>query len=245
MIVIPAIDIKGGKCVRLLQGDFNRVTVYGEDPVMVAEKWRSGGAERIHVVDLDGSKDGSPVNRHIIEAIARAVDVPVQAGGGIRDMKTVEGYFEAGVSRVILGTAALKDRDFVLSACRRFSGRIILGIDARGDRIAVEGWLEETGRSPVDVARSYEGYGLDALVYTDIGRDGMQTGVNRESTELLARAVDIPVIASGGVSGIADIEGLLSVRDAGIMGVIVGKALYDGRIDLAEAIALARRDGAA
>lgn len=245
MIVIPAIDIRGGKCVRLLQGDFNRVTVYGDDPVMVAEKWRTGGAERIHVVDLDGSKDGNPVNRHIIEAIARAVDVPVQVGGGIRDMKTIEGYVAAGVSRVVLGTAALKDRDFVLSACRRFPGRIILGIDARGDRIAVEGWLEETGHSPVEVARSYEGYGLDALVYTDIGRDGMQTGVNRDSTELLARSVDIPVIASGGVSGIADIEGLLSVRDAGIMGVIVGKALYDGRIDLAEAIALARRDGTA
>ncbi|MCK9230254.1 MAG: 1-(5-phosphoribosyl)-5-[(5-phosphoribosylamino)methylideneamino]imidazole-4-carboxamide isomerase [Syntrophales bacterium] len=245
MIVIPAIDIRGGKCVRLLQGDFTRVTVYGDDPVAVADKWRSEGATRIHVVDLDGSKDGKPVNRHIIEAVVRAVDVPVQVGGGIRHMETVEEYIAAGVASVVLGTAALKDRNFVLSACLRFPGRIILGIDARGDRVAAEGWLEETGYSPLEIARSYEGCGLEALVYTDIGRDGMQTGVNRESTELLARSVGIPVIASGGVSGIADIENLLSIRGAGITGVIVGKALYEGKIDLTEAIALCRRTGPA
>ncbi|MDD5476018.1 MAG: 1-(5-phosphoribosyl)-5-[(5-phosphoribosylamino)methylideneamino]imidazole-4-carboxamide isomerase, partial [Syntrophales bacterium] len=237
MIVIPAIDIKDGKCVRLLQGDFGRVTVYADDPVKVAENWRNKGAERIHVVDLDGSKHGRPVNKGIVENIAKAVDIPVQVGGGLRNMEAVENCFSAGVSRVILGTTALKDRDFVMAACRSFPGKIILGIDARGDRIAVEGWIEESGMSPLELAMFYEKCELDALVYTDIGRDGMQTGVNREATAGLARAVRIPVIASGGVSGIEDIKDLLSVESAGIMGVIVGKALYDGRLDLEEAIA--------
>lgn len=243
MVIIPAIDIKDGKCVRLLQGDFNRVTVYADDPVEMAKTWRRRGAERLHVVDLDGSKEGGPVNGEVIERIARAVDVTVQVGGGIRCMETVERYLTAGVGRVILGTAVLKNRDFVIEACRCFPGRIILGIDARDGMVAVEGWLEQTEQSPAELAVMYEGYGIDAIIYTDIGRDGMQTGVNLDSTAQLAGAASIPVIASGGVSNIDDIKRLLSMKDSGIMGVIVGKALYDGRIDLEEAIAVARGSG--
>lgn len=239
MLIIPAIDIKGGKCVRLVQGDFNRVTVYGEDPVAVALVWEKRGAERIHVVDLDGSKEGTTVNGSIVERIAAAVDVPVQVGGGIRDLETVDRYISAGVSRVILGTVALKNREFVTEACRRFPGNIILGIDARDGRVAVEGWIEQTEQSHVELARTYEGLGIDALIYTDIGRDGMHTGVNRKATEELARSVNIPVIASGGVSGIEDIQGLLHAESSGIIGVIIGKALYDGRLGLEEAIAAA------
>ncbi len=241
MIIIPAIDLKEGKCVRLLQGDFDRETVYSRTPADVARRWQDKGAERIHVVDLDGSKEGKPLNRKSIEKIVNAVSVPVQVGGGIRDIETVDAYLALGVSRCILGTVALKNRPLLVEACRRFPGHIILGLDARDERVAVEGWLERSDLSAAEVAKSYEGIGLDALVYTDISRDGMKTGVNVAATETLARTLSIPVIASGGLSGIGDIEALLEVRQPGIMGVIVGKALYDGAMTLEEAIATTKR----
>jgi len=241
MIIIPAIDLKGGKCVRLLQGDFDRETVYSREPADVARRWQDKGAERIHVVDLDGSKEGTPLNRKSIEKIVNAVEVPVQVGGGIRDIGTIEAYLALGVSRCILGTVALKNRQLLVEACRRFPGHIILGLDARNERVAVEGWMEHSDLSAVEMAKSYEGIGIDALVYTDISRDGMQTGVNVAATEKLARAVSIPVIASGGLSGIRDIDALLDVQQSGIMGVIVGKALYDGAMTLEEAIDTAKR----
>jgi len=236
LIIIPAVDIQGGKCVRLLQGDFEKVTVYSDSPVEMALKWQEKGAERIHIVDLDGSRSGTPRNWQTIEAVAKAVRVPVQVGGGIRDMKTVEGYLNLGVARVILGTAALRDRSFVKAVCQKYPGRIILGLDARDGRAAVQGWTEATEASVLDIARGYEDAGVDAIVYTDIKRDGMETGVNVEATAALARSVRIPVIASGGVSGIADIERLLTVEKDGVIGVIVGKALYTGALSLEEAI---------
>lgn len=237
MIIIPAIDIRGGRCVRLRQGDFQRETVYSGDPVEVARRWADMGAERIHIVDLDGSREGRPVNDAVIRRILSAVDVPVELGGGIREPGTVDFYLSMGVRWVILGTAALKNRDFVVEACRRHPGRVILGIDAKEGLVAVEGWTEATGVDALEVARQYEDIGLAALVYTDISRDGMETGVNVTATERLARAVGIPVIASGGVAGIGDIDRILAVADSGILGVITGKALYTGALDLEEAIA--------
>lgn len=235
MIIIPAIDIRGGRCVRLLQGDFNRETVYSGDPVEVARRWADEGAERIHIVDLDGSREGRPVNGALIRQIVFSVDIPIELGGGIRDMDTVERYLGLGVAWVILGTAALKNHDFVVEACRRYPGRIILGIDANKGKVAVQGWTEATGDDVLDLAKRYEGIGLAAIVYTDISRDGMQTGVNVPATENLARSVGIPVIASGGVAGMADIDRLLAVSSS-ILGVITGKALYTGALDLGEAI---------
>ncbi len=240
MIIIPAVDIQDGKCVRLLQGDFDKVTVYSDSPVEMALRWQGKGAERIHIVDLDGSRSGSPRNRPVIEAVARALSVPVQVGGGIRDMETVKAYLGLGVSKVILGTAAHRDRSFVETACRKHPGRIILGLDARDGKAAVQGWTEATDASVLDIARRYEDVGIDAIVFTDIMRDGMETGVNVESTAALARTVRIPVIASGGVSGVADIERLLPVEKDGVIGVIVGKALYTGALSLEEAIRRAR-----
>ena len=237
MIVIPAIDVKEGRCVRLLQGDFDRSTVYSDHPAQIALEWQKKGAERIHIIDLEGSRDGAPRNRDVIGEIARAVDVPLQVGGGIRDMKTVNAYLAMGVAYVILGTVALKDRDFVLNVCAAHPGRIILALDARDGMIAVEGWTESTDRSPAEVAAQYEGCGLDAIIYTDIQRDGMQSGVNVESTRLLAEAVDVPVIASGGVASLQDIDRLLEAGGSRIMGVITGKALYTGALRLEDAIA--------
>ena len=237
MIIIPAIDIRGGRCVRLLQGDFQRETVYSGDPVEVARRWAGKGAERIHIVDLDGSREGRPVNADLIRRILSAVDVPIELGGGIRDLATVDSYLGLGVRWVILGTAALKNREFVVEACRRHPERVILGIDAKDGKVAVEGWTEATGADVLEVAKRYEGLGLAALVYTDISRDGMETGVNVPATERLARSVGIPVVASGGVAGLGDIDRLLAVADAGILGVITGKALYTGALDLEAAIA--------
>ena len=243
MIIIPAIDIRGGRCVRLLQGDFRRETVYSGDPVDVARRWAAKGAERIHIVDLDGSREGRPVNDAVIGRILSAVDVPIEVGGGIRELGTVDLYLGMGVRWVILGTAALKNRDFVVEACRRHPGRVILGIDAREGKVAVEGWTEATGADVLDVARLYEGLGLAALVYTDIGRDGMESGVNVPATERLARQIGIPVIASGGVAGIGDIDKLMAAACPGILGVITGKALYTGALDLEEAIARTKKEG--
>lgn len=237
MIVIPAIDLKEGRCVRLLQGDFARSTVYSDHPADVALQWQERGAERIHVIDLDGSRDGLPRNRDAIGEIVRAVDIPLQVGGGIRDMETVDAYLDMGVGYVILGTAALKDPSFVLDACVAHRGRIILALDARDGRVAVEGWTESADRSPAEVAEQYEGCGLEAVIYTDIRRDGMESGVNVAATRSLAETVDIPVIASGGVASLADIDRLLEEGGPKIMGVITGKALYTGALKLEDAIA--------
>jgi len=236
LIIIPAIDLKDGKCVRLIQGDFGQSTIYSDNPLAVARKWQEKGAERIHVVDLDGSRTGSPQHMKIIGEIIEKTYVDVQVGGGIRDRKTVEEYLRIGVSNVILGTIALRKRDFVLDLCNDLRGKIILGIDARDNKVAIEGWLEKTVESPADIAKYYEGSGLDAIVFTDISRDGMEMGINVESTKELAESVDIPIIASGGVAGMEDIDMLLAVESSGIKGVIVGKALYSGAIMLEEAI---------
>ncbi len=236
MIVIPAIDVKDGKCVRLAQGDFDRVTVYADNPAEMALEWKRKGAERIHVVDLDGSVAGLPRNSNIILDIARNAEIPIQVGGGIRDMETIEYYLSNGVDSVILGTAALQNEEIVREACAQFPGKIILGIDALDGKIAVQGWTQKTEKNAVDLARHYENYSLKAIVYTDIKRDGMSSGINIEATKEMARSVNIPVIASGGVASISDIDNLLAIEDCDIYGVIIGRALYTGAVDLEEAI---------
>jgi len=242
LVIIPAIDLKGGKCVRLLQGDFERVTVYSDHPVEMAHLWREKGAERLHPVDLDGSVAGIPQNAEIISQIVKEVRLPVEIGGGIRDLPTIKRYLDMGVQWVILGTAALKDRSFVYEACDLFPGHVILGIDASNGRVAVEGWTEQSAVTALELAKSYEKRGIAAVIYTDISRDGMQTGVNVESTKSLAEEIDIPVIASGGVATLEDIKKLLPLEKAGITGVILGKALYSGAIALEEAISLSKHD---
>ena len=236
MIIIPAIDLRDGRCVRLAQGDFGRMTVYADDPVQVACVWKSQGGERLHVVDLDGSLAGVPRNETVIRNIVAETGLPVQVGGGIRDMKTVESYLAMGVRWVIIGTAALRDPGFVRQACRIFPGQVILGIDADSGRVAVQGWTEKTTETAVALALRFKEAGPAAIVYTDIQRDGMENGVNLEATGRLAETVGIPVIASGGVAGMGDIEKLMTVEKHGVMGVIVGKALYTGALLLPEAI---------
>jgi phosphoribosylformimino-5-aminoimidazole carboxamide ribotide isomerase len=241
MIVIPAIDLKDGRCVRLVQGDFGRATVYADDPAAMASIWKQQGAERLHMVDLDGSLAGVPRHEEAIRKIVAETGLPVQVGGGIRTMKTVEAYLRFGVRWIILGTAALRDPGFVREACRAFPDHVILGIDASGGRVAVRGWTEKTEETAVALALRFVEDRPAALVYTDIARDGMETGVNIEATGALAEAVGIPVIASGGVSGIRDIERLLPLEKRGVFGVIAGKALYTGALSLADAIACGRR----
>lgn len=240
MVIIPAVDIKNGQCVRLAQGDFERVTVYSENPAEMARLWAEKGAERIHIVDLDGSVAGLPKNAPVILDITKTVRIPVEVGGGIRNMETINYYLDNGVSNVILGTAAIQDEAFVKKAANTHPGKIILGIDALGGQVAVRGWTQKTGENAIDLARRFERCGIMAIVYTDIHRDGMETGVNVEQTRALAKAVSIPVIASGGVAALADIEALLGVRDCSFYGVIVGRALYTGAIALEDAIAKAR-----
>jgi len=237
VFIIPAVDIKNGQCVRLAQGDFDRVTVYAENPVDMARLWAQKGAKRIHIVDLDGSVAGLPRNASVILDIAKSVCVPIEVGGGIRNMETISTYLENGVSSVILGTAAIQDEAFVKMAVQTHPGKIILGIDALDGRVAVRGWTQKTSQNAVELAKRYENCGIQAIVYTDIQRDGMETGVNVEQTRALAGAVSIPVIASGGVATIADIDRLLAVKDCSFYGVIVGRALYTGAIVLEEAIA--------
>jgi phosphoribosylformimino-5-aminoimidazole carboxamide ribotide isomerase len=241
LIIIPAIDIKNGQCVRLAQGDFNRVTVYADNPIDMALAWSQKGAELIHVVDLDGSVAGLPRNASIILDIAKKINVPVQVGGGIRNMETIDYYLENGVAGVILGTAALQDEALVRGAGKKHPGKIILGIDALDGMVAIQGWTQKTQQSAVELAMRYEDCGIRAIVYTDIKRDGMETGVNIEATKALAMAVHIPVIASGGVATIADVEKLLAVKGCDFSGVIIGRALYTGAISLAEAIAKCKK----
>ena len=237
MILYPAIDLKSGRCVRLLRGDMNAATVFNDDPAAQARAFAAAGCAWIHVVDLDGAFAGRPENAAAVEAILAAVPVPVQLGGGIRDMAAVEGWLGKGVARVILGTAAVRDPAFVRAAAARFPGRVAVGIDARDGRVAVEGWAETTDLAAADLARRFEDAGVAAIIFTDIDRDGAMQGPNVEATAALARAVSIPVIASGGVSSLDDLRALKACG-APLDGVISGRALYDGRIDPAEAAAL-------
>ena len=233
MLLIPAIDLKDGKCVRLRQGDMASATVFSDDPVAMARHWVAQGARRLHIVDLNGARSGRPVNEAVIKRVIAAVgdDIPVQLGGGIRDLDIIERYIDDGVSYVVIGTAAVKSPGFLQDACSAFGGHVIVSLDARNGKVATDGWSKLTGHDVVDLAQKFEDYGVDAILYTDIGRDGMMTGVNIEATVELARAVRIPVIASGGVSSIADIEKLCAVEAEGIEAVILGRSLYEGAID--------------
>lgn len=236
MILIPAIDLKQGQCVRLRQGRMEDTTVFSDDPVAMAGEWVAQGCQRLHLVDLDGAFEGSPVNADVIEEIATAFpDLPIQIGGGIRTVETVEAYLAAGVDYVIIGTQAVKKPEFVTELCAEFPGNVIVGIDAKNGMVAVQGWAEDSDQSAENLARRFEDQGVSAIVYTDISRDGMMQGVNLEATRLLAEAVSIPVIASGGVSHMQDIKDLNSVKDAGIEAVIIGRALYEGAISLKSA----------
>ncbi|MGA7829086.1 MAG: 1-(5-phosphoribosyl)-5-[(5-phosphoribosylamino)methylideneamino]imidazole-4-carboxamide isomerase [Geobacteraceae bacterium] len=240
MIVIPAIDLKDGQCVRLEQGLMERDTVFCDSPAEQALTWQKQGAELLHLVDLNGAFAGEPKNRSSIEEIVRTVSIPTQLGGGIRDIKTIDAYLSLGINRVILGTAAQRNPELVRDACRLFPGQIVVGIDAKDGMVAVQGWAEVTDISARDLAKKFEGFGVAAVIYTDISRDGMLIGPNIEATRALAEAVAIPIIASGGVSKMADIEALMAVEESGVVGVITGKAIYTGAICLADAIALTK-----
>jgi len=236
MLIIPAIDIRGGKCVRLFQGDYRKETVYGEDPGAMAEKWVSQGARFLHLIDLDGAREGVPRNRVTIQAIARKSPVPVEVGGGIRGLSTIETYLSSGIDRVILGTAAYADPDFLKKCCDRWPGRIAVDIAAKAGKAAVSGWTEATSISAADLARKCEKLGASVIIYTDIQRDGTQVGVNLKDTREVARSLKVPVIASGGVSTLEDIQALLPLEKDGVKGVIVGRALYTGTLNLSDAI---------
>jgi phosphoribosylformimino-5-aminoimidazole carboxamide ribotide isomerase len=236
MIIIPAIDLKEGKCVRLEQGLMDKATVYSDDPATTARHWESLGAELLHVVDLDGAFAGLPKNQDAIKAIRAAIKIPIEVGGGIRDLETIRTLVTIGIDRIILGTAAVENPDFVREACAAFPGRIIVGIDAKDGMVAIKGWAEVTAVTAVELAKQMQEHGVIAIIYTDIRRDGMLTGPNLEATKALAEALHIPVIASGGVHTMKDIENLLTVRHSGVSGVITGKAIYSGSLDLKEAI---------
>ncbi len=241
MLIIPAIDLKDGRCVRLEQGDMATATVFSDDPGKTAAHWAGLGARRIHVVDLNGAFAGKPVNESAIKSIIGAVDadVPVQVGGGIRDLDTIERYLDDGVSYVIIGTAAVKNPGFLHEACDAFPGHIMVGLDARDGKVATDGWSKLTGHDVVDLAKRFQDYGVEAVIHTDIGRDGMMRGVNVEATVKLAQALTIPVIASGGLTSLEDVKRLCAVEGEGIVGAITGRAIYEGRLDFAAAQKLA------
>jgi phosphoribosylformimino-5-aminoimidazole carboxamide ribotide isomerase len=241
MLIIPAIDLKGGRCVRLKQGRMADETVFSDVPEEMAAKWYGYGAERLHLVDLDGAVQGRPVNTEVIRRIVKAVPIPVELGGGVRDMTVLKAYLDLGLRYVVLGTVACKDPAFVKRACREYPGRIILGIDAKDGAVLVEGWTEKTRMRPADLAKEFEDAGIAAIVYTDIERDGMRTGCNVAATRELARSTRTPVIASGGISGISDVLEILPLETGGVMGMITGRALYDGSLDLGEAIKICRQ----
>lgn len=244
MLLIPAIDLKDGKCVRLRQGRMEDDTVFSDDPVAVADRWVQVGARRLHVVDLNGAFAGRPVNAEAIRRIAEAhPDVPIQVGGGIRDDDTIELYLTMGVRYVILGTNAVNVPHFVGDACSEFPGHIMVGLDARDGKVAIDGWSKLSNHDVIDIARRFEREGVEAIIYTDINRDGMMGGVNIDATVALARAIHIPVIASGGVSKLEDVRRLCEVANEGIMGAVIGRALYEGDLDLAEAQRLADQLG--
>ena len=240
MLLIPAIDLKDGKCVRLRQGRMEDETVFSDNPVEVAQRWVDAGARRLHMVDLNGAFEGKPVNAGAIKAVAEAFpDLPIQVGGGIRDEETVQAYLDAGVQYAIIGTRAVSAPHFVNDLCVEFPGHIIVGLDAKDGKVAIEGWSKLSHHSVIDMAQRFEQDGVEAIVFTDIGRDGMMSGVNVDSTVALAQAIHIPVIASGGITDIDDIRALCAVSDEGIMGAITGRAIYEGSLDLTAAQQLA------
>ena len=241
MLIIPAIDLKDGHCVRLQQGQMDSATVFSEEPAAMAKHWLDAGARRLHLVDLNGAFAGKPINEAAIRAIVEQVgaDIPVQLGGGIRDLETIERYLDDGISYVIIGTAAVKNPGFLHEACYAFPGHIMVGLDARDGKVAVDGWSKVTGHDVVDLAKKFEDYGVEAIIYTDIGRDGMLSGVNIEATVNLARTLRIPVIASGGITNLDDVRALCAVEAEGIMGAITGRAIYQGTLDFAAAQKLA------
>lgn len=240
MIIFPAVDIKDGRCVRLLQGRKEAETVFSDDPAAMAERWVSEGAQWLHVIDLDGAFEKTPRNLDAIERICARVSIPVQVGGGIRQLDTVQRVLEMGAARVIVGTEAINRPEFVETACHRHPGKIAVAIDAREGMVAVDGWTRTTRVRAVDLARQFESCGVAVVIFTDIHRDGTQTGPNIDATAELAEAISLPVIASGGVSNVSDIENLLVLEKLGVIGVITGRALYDGKLSLAEAIAVGR-----
>ena len=245
MILFPAIDLKNGQCVRLEQGDMARATVFNIDPAAQAAQFATQGFEYLHVVDLDGAFAGKPVNAQAVEAMLAKVTMPVQLGGGIRDLKTIEAWLEKGITRVIIGTAAVRDPELVKAAAKKFPGRVAVGLDARDGKVAVEGWAETSEVTALDIARRFEDAGVAAIIFTDIARDGLLKGLNLEATIALADRISIPVIASGGFASIDDVKGLLDPRARKLAGAIVGRALYDGRLDPAAALALVRSARAA
>jgi len=240
VLLIPAIDLKDGHCVRLRQGRMEDETIFSDDPVEVAGRWVEAGARRLHLVDLNGAFAGEPVNGGVIQAIAKAYpDLPIQVGGGIRDEKTIQAYLEAGVDFVIIGTQAVKEPEFVARACAAFPGHVIVGLDAKEGMVAIDGWATVTDQEVTELSRRFEQDGVSAIVYTDIGRDGMMTGPNVEATAALANAVNIPIVASGGITDIGDIEALCKAETANIMGAITGRAIYEGTLDFAAGQSLA------
>jgi phosphoribosylformimino-5-aminoimidazole carboxamide ribotide isomerase len=242
MLLIPAIDLKDGHCVRLKQGDMNQATVFSEDPAEMALHWLKQGARRLHLVDLNGAFAGKPKNEAAVKAIIQTVqryaeendldEIPVQLGGGIRDLDTIDRYLNDGLSYIIIGTAAVKSPGFLHDACSAFAGQIIVGLDAKDGKVATDGWSKLSGHEVIDLAQKFESYGVDSIVYTDIGRDGMMAGINIEATVKLAQAVSIPIIASGGLHNLADVEALCAVQDEGIEAVICGRSIYEGTLDL-------------
>jgi phosphoribosylformimino-5-aminoimidazole carboxamide ribotide isomerase len=243
MLIIPAIDLKDGHCVRLEQGDMASATIFSTDPAQSAARWAKAGARRIHVVDLNGAVAGKPKNETAIRAIVAAVDsdIPIQLGGGIRDLDTIEAYLDEGVSYVIIGTAAVKNPGFLHEACDAFPGHIIVGLDAKDGKVATDGWSKLTGHDVVDLAKRFQDYGVEAVIYTDIGRDGMLTGVNIEATVRLAQALSVPVIASGGLANLEDVKKLCAIEAEGVSGVVAGRSIYQGTLDFAAAQKLADR----
>ena len=236
MLIIPAIDLKDGQCVRLRQGEMGDATVYGTDPVEMAARWVEQGARRLHLVDLNGAFDGKPVNGEAVMAIAKAYpDLPIQIGGGIRSLHTIEQYLAAGMNYVIIGTKAVKEPDFVTEACKEFPDAVIVGLDAKDGLVATDGWAEVSNIQATELAKRFEQDGVSSIVYTDISRDGMMQGVNVDATVAMAQASSLPVIASGGVTNMDDIRALQKVAEAGILGAITGRAIYEGELDLAEA----------
>ncbi|MEZ5651424.1 MAG: 1-(5-phosphoribosyl)-5-[(5-phosphoribosylamino)methylideneamino]imidazole-4-carboxamide isomerase [Burkholderiaceae bacterium] len=247
MLLIPAIDIKGGRCVRLRQGNMDDETVFSEDPAAMARHWLDKGARRLHLVDLDGAFKGRPANEAAIRTIIDEIEdeIPIQLGGGLRDLDTIERFLDMGIADVIIGTAAVKNPGFLQDACGAFVGQVIVGLDARDGKVATDGWSKMTGHDVLDLAKKFEDYGVKAVIYTDIGRDGMLTGVNIDATRRLANELIIPVYASGGVAGMADIDALCEIEDEGVEAVILGRSLYEGALDFEAAQARADARGAA
>lgn len=240
MLIIPAIDLKDGHCVRLQQGDMKSATVFSEDAGATAKHWADQGAKRLHVVDLNGAFAGKPRNEAAVKEIVAAAgdDMPIQLGGGVRDLDTIERYLDDGITWIVIGTAAVKNPGFLHEACDAFPGHIIVGLDAKDGKVATDGWSKLTGHDVIDLAKRFQDYGVEAVIYTDIGRDGMMTGINIDATVKLAQALTIPVIASGGLNSLDDLKKLMAVESEGIMGAITGRAVYEGKLDFKKALAL-------